>query len=311
MSGHGRPRPRTAGGVPVRPVVAGARAPCLRHPAGMSREDPHTPPFTGHRPPAQGRDPLDAYRRQPRPAPRDHPSHPADPSPPTRPWVLTNFVAGLDGAVTIDGRVDGLSSPDDQTVFHLLRSLADVVLVGAGTFRAEPYAPFRLSPAEREERTAHGRPPVPHLAVVSRSLQLDWERSAFTDSAVRPLVITSGASDPRARARAERVADVEVTGREHVDVGEALGRLHARGHRVVLCEGGPSLLSELVADDLLDELCLTLAPLVGGDPSRVLADEPRVPLTRFALTQVMTAGDELYLRYLRDPDTARDGADDG
>lgn len=263
----------------------------------MATDDPHAPgSFTPHRP-AGSQDPLEAYRAQPRP------SHPH------RPWVLSNFVAGPDGAVTVDGRVDGLSSPTDQVVFQLLRAVADVVLVGAGTFRAEPYAPLRLSASQRAQRTARGRAAAPRLAVVSRSLQLDWERPAFTAAEVRPLVLTSAASAPAGRARAARVADVEVTGGEHVDLAEVLGRLHARGHRVVLCEGGPTLLAELVAGDLLDELCLTLAPLVGGDPSRMLADEPRAPLTRLALAQVMTAGDELYLRYLRSRDPAPDGSD--
>lgn len=254
--------------------------------------------FRAHRPDANG-DPLDHYRRAARPAPAD------------RPWTLSNFVAGIDGAIAVEGRVDGLSSPEDQQVFGLLRSLADVVLVGAGTFRAEPYPPPRLPEHQRAERELRGQTPVPALAVVSRSLQLDWDRPAFTAAEVRPLVITSAAADPGARRRAEQVADVMVAGEEVVDVAAASSGLRARGHEVVLCEGGPGLLSELLAGQLLDELCLTIAPLVGGDPSRLVADAPRPALTRFALVQVLTAGDELYLRYLRRPAGSDDGADDG
>lgn len=253
-------------------------------------------PFEAHRP-ATGGAPLDHYRRAERPAP------------PGRPWVLSNFVAGIDGAITIDGRVDGLSSPPDQTVFTLLRSLADVVLVGAGTFRAERYPPVRLPDELRTERERRGQAPVPPLAVVSRSLQLDWDRPAFTAAEARPLVITSAGTDPAARERAGEVADVVVAGEEHVDVAAALAGLRDRGMEVALCEGGAALLAELLHHGLLDELCLTVAPLVGGDPSRIVADHPRPALTRFELAQVLTAGDELYLRYLRDTSASAEGDD--
>lgn len=255
------------------------------------------PPLRAHRPDAR-EDPLVTYRRPRRP-------------PPGRPWVLSNFVAGVDGAITIDGRVDGLSSPRDQTVFDLLRSLSDLVLVGAGTFRAERYPPVRLPADLRDERRERGQAPVPGLAVVSRSLQLDWDRPSFTAAEVRPIVLTSAAAEPGARARAEEVADVVIAGDTHVDVATALRALRARGHDVVLCEGGPTLLAELLGAGLLDELCLTLAPLVGGDPSRMVADEPRPPLTPFELAQVATAGDEVYLRYLRRGRAGDDGAVDG
>lgn len=242
-------------------------------------------PFAAYRPVIEG-DPLDAYRDQ------ERPSHPS------RPWVLSNFVAGIDGAIAIDGRVDGLSSPSDQAVFDLLRSLADVVLVGAGTFRAERYPPIRLSDGLRAERESRDQAPVPGLAVVSRSLQLDWERPSFTAAETRPVVLTSEASDEGTRTRAAEVADVVLCGEEHVGLTAALEALFARGDRVVLCEGGPALMAELFTHGLIDELCLTIAPLVGGDPSRIIADEPRPVLTRYELVQVLTAGDELYLRYL-------------
>ena len=230
---------------------------------------------------------MDLYRRAARSVPAE------------RPWVLSNFVAGIDGAISVDGRAGGLSSPEDQVVFRLLRSLADVVLVGAGTFRAERYPPLRASPAERAEREQRGQTPAPALAVVSRSLQLDWDRPSFTDAPERPLVLTCAEADAPARRRAGEVTDVVVAGEQQVDLAAGLAELRTRGHEVVLCEGGPALLSELLARDLLDELCLTIAPLVGGDPSRIVADEPRPALTRFSLAQVLTANDELYLRYLR------------
>jgi riboflavin biosynthesis pyrimidine reductase len=242
------------------------------------------PTLTALRP--AGADPLGCYRDAPRPAPED------------RPWVLANFVAGVDGAISVDGRAGGLSSPTDKVVFRLLRSLADVVLVGAGTFRAERYAPSRLDDALRDERTSRGLPPVPPIAVVSRSLDLDAEAPVFTQSEARTLVLTTESSDPEARARLEPVADVIVVGASTLDPVAALEALHARGHRVVLCEGGGQLNAELLAAGVLDELCLTVSPRVGGDPSRIVADAPRIPLTGLHLAHVLADGDELYLRYL-------------
>jgi riboflavin-specific deaminase-like protein len=251
----------------------------------------HTPAsLEALRPPAT--DPLDLYRDAPRPPRGD------------RPWVLANFVAGVDGAISVEGRVGALSSDTDKTVFRLLRSLADVVLVGAGTFRAERYAPSRLADHLRQWRVERGRPPVPPIAVVSRSLDLDLEAPVFTDTEVRTLVVTTADADPEARARIAEVADVVVAGESRLDAAAALRALRERGHEIVLCEGGGVLNAELLAAGLLDELCLTVSPRVGGDPSRIVADAPRIPLADLRLAHVLADGDELYLRYLT-------GADDG
>lgn len=220
------------------------------------------------------------------------------PAPPDRPWVLANFVAGLDGAVAIDGRVGPLTSPADQRIFHHLRGLADVVLVGAGTVRAEGYGSIRPSAEVRAERLDRGQRPVPPVAVVSASLSLDADAPFFTAAETPPLVICPQTAD---RVRRERLADraeVLVAGEKLVDLGAALRELRTRGAHVVLCEGGPALMSELLKDGLLDELCLTIAPLTGGDPLRLVGDAARPPLTGFELMHVLGHGDELYLRYL-------------
>lgn len=245
----------------------------------------HPPTLGALRPEADG-DPLDLYRDA------------ARRSPAGRPWVMSNFVAGLDGSIAVDGHARGLSSPTDRAVFRLLRSLADVVLVGAGTFRTERYGPARLAESLRAERQARGQPPVPTIAVVSRSLQLDLTAPFFTGSEARPTVITSEASDPDARRRTEHVADVIVAGEQHVDLPRVLAELQARGAQLVLCEGGPHLHADLLANGLVDELCLTVSPMLGGDPSRIVADEPRGELTAPRLAHVLAAGDELFLRYV-------------
>lgn len=244
--------------------------------------------FVALQPPgATGEEVLSLYRDANRPAPAD------------RPWVLANFVAGLDGSIALEGRVGSLTSAADKVVFRLLRELADVVMVGAGTVRAERYGPVVLDDAARERRTDRGLSPVPPVAVVTASLQLDLTGRLFTQSTARPLVITVEDTDPVARRAVEQVADVIVAGETAVEPSRALQALAERGMEVVTCEGGPSLTTLLLGADMLDELCLTLTPLVGGDPLRVVADAPRLPLLRLELAHAVAGGrDELFLRYV-------------
>lgn len=219
-------------------------------------------------------------------------------APADRPWVMANFVAGLDGAVAVDGKVGPLTSPADQRVFHHLRGLADVVLVGAGTVRAEGYGPIRPSAAQRDERRIRGQQPVPPVAVISASLNFDVEAPFFTAAETPPIVICPQASDPARRERLAEHAEVLVAGEVAVDLGQTLRELRGRHGDLVLCEGGPALLSELLAVGLLDELCLTVAPLTGGDPLRLVGGDTRPPLTEFELVHVLRHEDELFLRYL-------------
>jgi riboflavin-specific deaminase-like protein len=235
---------------------------------------------------AVGRDPLSGYAAE-RPTPDD------------RPWVLANFVAGLDGAVAVDGRVGPLTSPADQYVFHHLRSFADLVLVGAGTVRAEGYEPARSNEEQRAARRARGQSPVPPIAVISASLHLDSRARFFTAAEARPMVICPDAADPAALQRLSEHADILRAGDQQVDLCLVLQRLRSRGVRTVLCEGGPAVIAELLAADLLDELCLTIAPLMGGDPLRLVGDRTPTPLVGFVLAHVLAHDSELYLRYLR------------
>ena len=211
-------------------------------------------------------------------------------SPPSgRPWVLANMVASVDGRAAVHGRTAALSGAADRVVFRLLRTLADVVLVGAGTVRAEHYGPVR---------DGH-RPPV---AVISRSLDLDWDSDLFRDVVSPTEVLTCEAADPARLAVARKVAEVIVAGDRQVDLSRALAELRARGHRVVLCEGGPYLLGELVAADLVDELCFTLAPLLAGgvEPTLIVAP-PFDPPRPLRLASVIEDDGALLLRYLRSP----------
>jgi len=217
-----------------------------------------------------------------------------------RPWVLSDFVCSVDGAATDDGRSRGLSGPGDRKVFHALRHLADVILVGASTVRVEGYGAARADEGVRAARLRRGQPPVPPIAVCTQSLQLDWSSPFFADAEARPVVITSSSADAEARERAAEVADVVVAGAERVDLARALAELGAAGHRIVLTEGGPTLHAELAAAGLLDELCLTLAPrLVGGDGLRITNGPSFEPPRELRLAHVLEEDGFLFLRYER------------
>lgn len=220
------------------------------------------------------------------------------PAPPDRPWVLANFVVSPDGSVATGGRVGGLSSPADQELFHLLRSAADVVLVGAGTVRAEGYGPHRPTDEQRAWRIDAGLPPTAAMAVVSAGLRLDLDSVLFTKAEARTVVVAPAASDEATRRRVAEVADVVVAGEEAVDFAVALREFRERGSRVVLCEGGPMLLGELLDAGLVDELCLTLAPMLVGDPLRLLPDRAVLRTHDMTLASVLEDDGHLFLRYL-------------
>jgi riboflavin biosynthesis pyrimidine reductase len=216
-------------------------------------------------------------------------------------WVLANMVGGLDGSAAIGGRVAALSTEPDAALFLAMRTVADVVLVGAETIRREGYGPLLLPRARAQSRRDQGKPASPRLAVVSRSLDLDWTGRAFTDPALEqpPYVVTCEATDPQRLTRARGAAEVIVAGDDRVDPRLALQELAARGARVVLTEGGPTLLGELVAGGHVDELLLTLSPLMGGDPLPIAVTPTGAHLTGFTLRHVLQAGSTLFLRYER------------
>ena len=208
------------------------------------------------------------------------------PPQPERPWVVANMIASADGAAAVEGRSGGLGGPGDRQVFHLLRASVDVVVAAAGTVRAERYRPI-LEPR-----------PVP-IAVVSRSLALDWSSPLFTAAPARTILLTCEAADPTTRRRAEALADVVVAGEEAVEPRLAVAALAERGHRVALCEGGPRFLAQLVAADVVDELCLTVSPLlVGGDGPRILTGGAAPAPVRLVLDSALEDEGFLLLRYL-------------
>jgi riboflavin-specific deaminase-like protein len=202
-------------------------------------------------------------------------AYPALAARPGRPSLRVNMIASVDGATAVDGLSGGLGGPGDRAVFLHLRSLADVILVGAGTVRAEGYGPPELPAKLREARRERGRAPLPRLAVVSRSCALDWDAPIFRRAGPRPIVVTVERAPSERRSAAARVAEVIAAGGEDVDLAAALRELAGLGAETVLAEGGPRLNGALAAAGLVDELCLTVAPrLAGGDSARIVAGPP-------------------------------------
>jgi riboflavin biosynthesis pyrimidine reductase len=226
----------------------------------------------------------------------------AYPAQPDRAWVRANFVSTLDGSATgPDGRTGTINTESDVRVFAALRALSDVVLVGAGTVRAEGYRAVQVRESWRQVRASLGLAPVPTLAVVSRSLALPEALLDPPEGGGPVLVVTVADVDPDRRDEIESrlgPRSVMTAGEQTVEVARCLDELAARGLPRVLCEGGPALLSELAAGGLLDELCLTLSPLlVGGTGPRIAHGLP-LDVT-FRLEHLIETQDVLLTRWVR------------
>jgi riboflavin biosynthesis pyrimidine reductase len=211
-----------------------------------------------------------------------------------RPFVYLNMVSSADGRGAIAGRTQALGSESDTLLLAELRTLADAVLIGSGTLRAEGYGRLVGNPDRVARRAAAGRPATPPAVLLSRSLDLPWDAGLFAAPDQPVLVYTEVDAEPPATA-----APLEVVRLAEGTPATALGDLRARGVRALLCEGGPTLNGALLAAGLVDELFLTLSPLLAGN-----ADAPRIvegpdlpePLA-LSLEWVLHHDDELYLRY--------------
>ena len=217
----------------------------------------------------------------------------------TVPHLRVNFIASLDGAATRKGVSGGLGNPDDRLVFDTLRMLSDVIVVGAGTVRAEGYGGIRLDAADAAWRVGQGLPAQLPVAVVSSRLDLDLTHPLFADAAVRPLVVTHAASPPQRRAELATVADVLVCGEDAVDPHRMRAELARRGLRQMLCEGGPNLFGAMIEADGVDELCLSVSPVLEGGPAGRISAGAAAVTREMSLLHVLTAGDMLFLRYAR------------
>ncbi|MGX9791103.1 pyrimidine reductase family protein [Mycobacterium sp. MMS18-G62] len=218
-------------------------------------------------------------------------------------WVRGNMITSLDGGATDDGKAGGLAGAGDRAVFSLMRHAADVILVGASTVRIENYSGAQLPVSARQARQRRGQAEVPPIAVITRSGNIDPNALLFTRTEVPPLILTTSRFQDDARRRLGSVAEVidaSASEPDSVDSATVLKILADRGLYRVLTEGGPLFLGTLIEDGLLDELCLTIAPiLVGGGSKRIVTGMGNVHTT-MRRTHLLTDDDGyLYSRYVK------------
>jgi riboflavin-specific deaminase-like protein len=220
---------------------------------------------------------------------------PAERAPADRPFVYANMVTSIDGRAAVGGSSRMLGSPADTLMLTELRTLADAVLIGTRTVRAEGYARLVGHPDRIARRRAAGRPDTPTAVLLSRTLDVPWEAGLFAAADQPVLVYTGTEGDVPAHV----AAPVEIVRLRDPTPAAALADLRTRGVRAALCEGGPTLNRALLAGGLVDEVFITVAPLVTADD-----DAPRIvqgvalptPAT-LSLTSTLRHGDELFLRY--------------
>lgn len=215
-------------------------------------------------------------------------------------WVRACMVMSLDGAVAgPDGTSGSISSVTDRAVLSAVRALADAYLVGAGTLRAEGYGPVRARPEHLARRRARRQADAATLVAVSASCRFDWATTRFQDSDLSPVILTTGlARDEDVESARAAGCDVVVVGREQVDAAEALEVLAGRGLTRITVEGGPRLLRQVVGAGVLDEMDLTISPVVTG--SAPPGGAPAAAADGMHLAQLLEADSFLFTRYVRE-----------
>jgi riboflavin biosynthesis pyrimidine reductase len=219
----------------------------------------------------------------------------AERAPADRPYLFVNFVCTVDGRAAVDGRTQALGSDADLDMLLSLRAAADAVLIGSGTLRAEGYARLVGNPERRAAREAAGLAADPAAVLISRSLDLPWETAGLFAAPEQPVIVyTSSDGDPPAVP-----APVELVRLAEATPAAAAADLRRRGVRALLCEGGPRLHRSLLAAGLVDELFVTVAPLLTGDelePTIVAGGKLVEPIS-LDLRWLLRSGSELFARY--------------
>ena len=224
------------------------------------------------------------------------------PIPPGRPWVMFNMISSADGAIIVDGTSEALGNPADQAVFSAVRACADWIVVAAGTARAERYGLPRPRSEVRKARAAKGRSERPRLAVASMSLDFPHDLPMLADQRAGedlPVIFTGSDTPTDAVRRFQGLAEVVQSSSQRPSPVEILTELSGRGAEVVLCEGGPSFNAQFVDAGVVDEICLSIAPLlVGGSSSRMIQGSCLPTPLRMELDQLLEADNTLFARYL-------------
>ena len=219
---------------------------------------------------------------------------PRERAPGDRPFVFVNMVSTIDGRAQVHGRTSELGEEADLEMLLELRALADAVLIGSGTLRAEGYARLVGSEQRRARRQAAGLTADPVAVILSRQLDLPWDARLFS-AAEQPVLVYTGSEE----APPETAAPVEVVRLPEPTPAAMLADLRARGIAALLSEGGPTLNAALLAAGLVDELFLTIAPMITGEPGalRLVEGEGLPEPQRARPVWVLRARGELFLRY--------------
>lgn len=214
-------------------------------------------------------------------------------------WLVVNFVSSADGAVEVDGRAGRLSNPPDRKVLQLGSDLADVLLIGAATAMVEDFRGVHPDEPTLQRRRRHGLSDIPPTAVVTTGRTLPSDAPVITEAKVPTLVITCSAASVKQREEwLDAGADVIVVGEETVDLSKAVRELTKRGLGRIDCEGGPHLFGSLLQAGVVDELRLTVSPLlVSGTAERIATGTALDPID-LKLASVLAENDIMILRYL-------------
>lgn len=228
-----------------------------------------------------------------------------DRAPETRPYVVCNFVATADGKATAEGRTALLGGDGDRAAFRLLRTQVDAVLAGTGTLRVERYGALVRDERMQDIRVSEGRARQPLAVVISRSGDIPFDIPLFADA--RATVVVYTAPQATIPDTAAQVIRHELPGGPG-DLAAALRSLRTEhGVRALLCEGGPALFSAMLGTDLVDELFLTLAPvLVGGHELGITTGDALTRMLELRLVRVLERDGNLFLRYARPADPGAD-----
>lgn len=216
------------------------------------------------------------------------------------PWVMLNMISSKNGLATLDGKSGPLGGTADKALFRTLRGLADVILVAAGTVRAENYSVPVITERTSLIRASQNKSPLPSLAILTNSLNLDPDSSLFASPHYRPAILTSSARPKENILSIFPNADILQTKGSRVNLNQALSDLAVTYGPVILVEGGPSLNQQLVDLDLFDEFCITISPRNSSDELSPLVTSARsYKPGKVSLDRELIVGDFVFQRLLR------------
>ena len=222
----------------------------------------------------------------------------------TRCWIRGNMISSLDGSSTKDGRSGGLANINDRAIFSIIRQSADIIIVGASTVLIEEYSNVCLSINQQNERKKYGQSNIPQIAVITTSSKLKKSDKFFSLNKKQvPFVFTSANNFINTQKRlnmSAEVVNVSSKNPEKIDFFTIVKFLAERKFFRILIEGGPFILGKLMEKNILNELCLTISPiLIGGKSKRIAISTKQLEVRMQPLSLLMDNEGYFYIRYIR------------